>query len=238
LRVLDCKNSGCREQTKEAPLMVDHLCPECAEHFTRVSKLLDRLGIDYVLDGRLVRGLDYYTKTAFEILSGELGAQDALGGGGRYDDLIEMLGGDPTPAVGFAAGVERLLLVLSKQGISQVPDEPLELFVVALGERAKEVTMELLSELRQRLVRCDADFLGRSLRAQMRAANRLRARYVLIIGENELNKNKLVLKDMGKSQQEEIDLDETIDRVCDRLVQRSPSTGEKGCEQEKNAREV
>jgi len=221
LRVLDCKKSGCREQTENTPLMTDHLCPECAAHFAKVKELLDQLNIAYILDGRLVRGLDYYTKTAFEVLSGELGAQDALGGGGCYDELIEMMGGDPTPAVGFAAGIERLLLVLAKQKGMQVPPEPLDLFVIALGDDARKAALGLLEELRHRRVRCDTDFLGRSLKAQMRAANRFKARYVLIIGEDELNKGRFILKDMEKSQQEEIDHDGIVAGICDRLARRS-----------------
>jgi histidyl-tRNA synthetase len=230
LRVLDCKRDSCRSQTEGIPLMVGHLCPECAEHFSRVQELLNSLDIAFVLDGRLVRGLDYYTKTAFEVLSGELGAQDALGGGGRYDDLIEILGGKPTPAIGFAAGIERLLLVLSRQGGGQVLPETLDLFVVALGDDAKNLTLPILEQLRHRLVSCDADFMGRSLKAQLRAANRLGARYALIIGEDELKRGKLVLKDMKRSQQEEIDLDEMVQKVCDRLAQRSSEKQSNSCE--------
>lgn len=229
LRVLDCKRSSCRKQTEDIPLMIDHLCPECAQHFARVQELLSRLDIAYALDGRLVRGLDYYTKTAFEVLSGELGSQDALGGGGRYDDLIEMLGGNPTPAVGFAAGIERLLLVLSKQKGLQVSPKPLDLFVVVLGDDAKKVTLQVLEQLRHRLVRCDTDFVGRSLKAQLRTANRSGARYALIIGEDELSRGKVVLRDMEKSQQEEIDLDETVQKVCGRLAQRPPNEQVDSC---------
>ena len=230
LRVLDCKRDSCRSQTEGIPLMVGHLCPECAEHFSRVQELLNSLDIAFILDGRLVRGLDYYTKTAFEVLSGELGAQDALGGGGRYDDLIEILGGKPTPAVGFAAGIERLLLVLSRQGDGQVLPEVLDLFVVALGDDAKNLTLRVLEQLRHRLVSCDADFMGRSLKAQLRAANRLGARYALIIGEDELKRGKLVLKDMKRSQQEEIDLDKMVQNVCDRMAQRSSEKQSNSCE--------
>jgi len=222
LRILDCKRPSCRKQMKKSPLMVDQLCPECAQHFEGVQELLSSLGIAYVLDGRLVRGLDYYTKTAFEVISGELGAQDALGGGGRYDDLIEMLGGSPTPAIGFAAGIERLLLVMSQQKRLQISPKPLDLFVVILGEAAKKTALEMLEQLRHRFVHCDADFLARSLRAQLRAANRLGAQYSLILGEDELKRGKVILRDMEKSQQEEIDLVESVQKVCDRLAQRSP----------------
>ncbi|KPL18371.1 MAG: histidyl-tRNA synthetase [candidate division Zixibacteria bacterium SM23_81] len=222
LRILDCKEPACREQTEDIPFMIDHLCPECSRHFAKVQELLSQLDVAYVLDGRLVRGLDYYTKTAFEVLSGELGAQDALGGGGRYDDLIEMLGGSPTPAVGFAAGIERLLMVLSREKRPRVSPRSLDLFVVVLGDDAKKVALKVLRQLRHKLVRCDTDFVGRSLKAQLRAANRLGARYALIIGEEELHRGKAILRDMDKSQQEEIDLNESVQEVCDRLARRSP----------------
>jgi histidyl-tRNA synthetase len=218
LRVLDCKEAGCRQQTDDAPVMADHLCPDCAQHFARVQELLGGLGLEYVLDGRLVRGLDYYTKTAFEVLSGELGAQDALGGGGRYDDLVEMLGGRPTPAVGFAAGMERLLLVLSQRGALQIEPERLGLFCIALGQEAQSSGLKILEGIRRQGVSADTDFLNRSMRAQLRAANRLRARYVLIIGEQELKKKKLILKDMSGGRQEEIDLDEAVETICRRLA--------------------
>lgn len=221
LRILDCKQPGCRKQTEDVPLMVDHLCPNCSRHFATVQDLLAQLDIAYVLDGRLVRGLDYYTKTAFEVVSGELGAQDALGGGGRYDDLVEMLGGHPTPAVGFAAGIERLLLVLSKQRELEIPPPRLDVFVIMLGDAAKGATLKLLEQLRDKQLRCDADFLSRSLKAQLRAANRMGARYALIVGEDELKRGKVALRDMQRSQQEEIELDETIEKICDRLAQRS-----------------
>jgi histidyl-tRNA synthetase len=224
LRILDCKQSRCREQTADAPLMTAHLCSECDEHFDRVKGLLGELNIAFVLDGRLVRGLDYYTKTAFEVLSGELGAQDALGGGGRYDDLVEMLGGEPTPAVGFAAGMERLLLVLTQRGILTEGGDPLDLFAVALGQEAQEAALKILENLRGRRLRADTDFLGRSMRAQLRAANRLGARYVLIIGEEELRKKQLVLKDMEGGQQEEIELDEAVENICQRVARSTPVT--------------
>ncbi len=220
LRILDCKEVECGRQTEDIPLMVDHLCPECAGHFSEVQKLLSQMEISFVLDGRLVRGLDYYTKTAFEVVSSQLGAQDALGGGGRYDDLIEMLGGDPTPAIGYAAGMERLLMALTKDGGWQVATKPLDVFVVILGDDAKTLGLHLLEQFRRRQVRSDADFVGRSLKAQLRAANRMGARFVLIMGEHELHRRKVLLRDMEKSQQEELDLDGVVQEVYNRLAQR------------------
>jgi histidyl-tRNA synthetase len=214
LRVLDCKREECRRQTEQAPLMSDHLCADCGRHFTRVRELLDRLDLPYDLDSRLVRGLDYYTRTAFEVISGDLGAQDALGGGGRYDDLVEMLGGSPTPAVGFAAGMERLLLVLEKKSLVPPQPDTVDLFAVLLGERAQEAGLTILEGLRRCGIRCETDFLGRSLKAQMRAANRLGAAYTVIIGEQELSKKQLILKEMQEGRQEEMDLDEAVDTIC------------------------
>jgi histidyl-tRNA synthetase len=214
LRILDCKKDRCREQTRDAPLMTDHLCSECRRHFARVQELLDRLDLRYILDGRLVRGLDYYTRTAFEVISGELGAQDALGGGGRYDDLVEMLGGRPTPAVGFAAGMERLLLVLSQRDLIRSEPNGVDLFMVVLGALAQEAGLKILEGLRHRGVRAETDYLDRSMRAQLRAANRLGARYTLIIGEQELSENRLILKDMEGGQQEEMELDEAVETIC------------------------
>jgi len=225
LRVLDCKQKACREQTRDAPLMSDHLCDECGRHFGRVRELLEHLGLPYDLDGRLVRGLDYYTRTAFEVISGQLGAQDALGGGGRYDDLVEMLGGPPTPAVGFAAGMERLLLVLSRKDL--VPEQPdtVDLFAVLLGAPARQAGLKLLEQLRRCGIRAETDFLDRSLKAQMRAANRLGASYAVIIGEQELSKKQLILKDMKEGQQEEMDLDEAVEKICRTLGPAAPEGG-------------
>jgi len=225
LRVLDCKQESCREQTRDAPLMSDHLCGECDRHFARVRGLLETLALPYDLDGRLVRGLDYYTRTAFEVISGELGAQDALGGGGRYDDLVEVLGGSPTPAVGFAAGMERLLLVLSRKDLVPPQSAAVDLFAVLLGDRAREAGMKILEELRGRGIRAETDYLDRSMKAQMRAANRLEAPYAVIIGEQELDRKRLILKDMKEGQQEEMDFDEAVEKICRTVGPAAPEDG-------------
>jgi len=222
LRVLDCKREECREQTRDAPLMSDHLCDECDRHFSRVRELLEQLELPYDLDGRLVRGLDYYTRTAFEVISGQLGAQDALGGGGRYDDLVEMLGGPSTPAVGFAAGMERLLLVLAQKDLVRPEPDTVDLFAVLLGARARDAGLKLLEQLRRRGIRAETDFLDRSMKAQMRAANRLAASYTVIIGEQELSKERLILKNMSEGQQEEMDLDEAVEKICRAMGSAAP----------------
>jgi histidyl-tRNA synthetase len=207
LRMFDCKNEACIEQLKGAPVMVDFLCEDCRVHYEQVKKYLGELEIDYFEDKRLVRGLDYYTKTAFEIKSPLLGSQDTLLGGGRYDLLVEELGGRSTPAVGFAAGMERFILVLEMLKKATGDDKKLDVFIAALGDEAKAFAVKLIRDLRQKNVICDTDYMGRSLKAQMREANRQRAKKVLIIGEEEMKKGKAVLKDMQTGEQKEIDLD-------------------------------
>jgi histidyl-tRNA synthetase len=206
LRVLDSKNENDRTLTAGAPLMKEHLCEECRAHFDRVRRLLDSLGITYAVDGRLVRGLDYYTKTAFEMTSSALGSQDALAGGGRYDLLVEELGGKPTPGVGFAAGIERLLMVMEKNG-APLPDATgPTLYIAALDARARERAFVEACKLRAQGIAVEVDYLDRSVKAQMREANRLRARFVIVLGQNELSTGKAKLKDMLNGQEREIHL--------------------------------
>jgi histidyl-tRNA synthetase len=207
LRMFDCKKKECTDQLANAPVMLDYLCPECRTHYHQVKSYLKELKVDYLEDPRLVRGLDYYTKTAFEIKSPLLGSQDTLCGGGRYDLLVEELGGKSTPAVGFAAGIERYMLVLQMQKKSEFKEKKLNLFVATLGDEAKVFASKLIKELREKNVSCDTDYLQRSLKAQMKEANRLNAEKVLIIGEEEMKKGIAVLRDMQTSEQKEIELD-------------------------------
>lgn len=219
LRILDCKEEGCREQTAEAPRITDHLCEACHHHFEAVKTLLNRLEIAFEVDHRLVRGLDYYTRTAFEIISGSLGAQNALGGGGRYDLLAEELGGKPTPSVGFAAGIERLLMVLEKENLLPEFQEGPDVFIATLGEAAKTWAIPAARRLRRQGFKVDYDFMGRSLKAQMKEANRSGARFALIVGDNELQAGEVVLRDLTTSEQETVAMD-TIDEM---LRQRTAS---------------
>ncbi|MCK4224198.1 MAG: histidine--tRNA ligase [candidate division Zixibacteria bacterium] len=212
LRMFDCKNEECIEQLKDAPVMVDFLCEDCRAHYDQVKRYLEKLKIDYFEDKRLVRGLDYYTKTAFEIKSPLLGSQDTLLGGGRYDLLVEELGGKSTPAIGFAAGIERFMLVLKMQKKFASEERKLDLFIAALGDETKTFAAKLIRDLRKKNIICDTDYLGRSLKAQMREANRQKAEKVLIIGEEEMKKGKAVLRDMKTGEQEEIELAE-VDRI-------------------------
>ena len=213
LRMFDCKNEECIAQLKGAPVMVDYLCEECRTHYDQVKKYLAELGVDYLEDKRLVRGLDYYTKTAFEIKSPLLGSQDTLLGGGRYDLLVEELGGKATPAIGFAAGMERFVLVLQMQKKLDLEEKKLNLFIAALGDEAKAFAVKLVRDLRQKNISCETDYLLRSLKAQMREANRQKAEKVLIIGEEEMKKGRAVLKDMQSGEQQEIDLDQIGDTL-------------------------
>ena len=217
LRILDCKIDADKPFMAGAPKITDCLCDECKDHFERVKKLLTEAGIDFVLDPRLVRGLDYYTKTAFEIKYLPLGAQSAVAGGGRYDGLIEEMGGKPTPAVGFATGLERVLLALEKQNLLPENTPAEDAFVVALGDVAKESAFCLLAKLRRAGLTASMDFAGRSMKAQMKQANKMHARFALILGEDEVKEGTVMMKDMVASKQEKVPLAEIIETINNQL---------------------
>ena len=208
LRVLDSKDGKDQELTRAAPLMKDHLCSECSEHFLEVQRLLQATQTPFEIDGRLVRGLDYYTKTAFEITSSALGSQDALAGGGRYDLLVEELGGKPTPGIGFAAGMERLMMAMAKDGTLLPADLNPILYIVTTDESSRRWAFTKASSLRSKGVRVEIDYLGRSVKAQMREANRQEARYSVVIGETELQTQKAKLKNMQTGEESSVNLDE------------------------------
>ena len=217
LRILDCKEAGCRAETAEAPKIVEALCENCARHFSRVQQLLNAAGMKYEIDFRLVRGLDYYTRTAYEISSDQLGAQDALCGGGRYDLLVEELGGEATPAVGFAAGMERLLMVLEKTGWQPITAKAPLIFLTPLGEAAMLWATQTASQLRQTGMTVEMDLLSRGLKAQLREANRQQARFAVIVGDNELQAQRAAVRDLTTSQQTEIpftDLVAELQKSC------------------------
>jgi histidyl-tRNA synthetase len=207
LRVLDSKDEHDKELTANAPLIKDHLCDECTRHFATVCSLLDRAGMKYEIDGRLVRGLDYYTKTAFEITSTALGSQDALAGGGRYDLLVEELGGKPTPGVGFAAGIERLLMVLTKLEKNTIAATTPQIFLVGLDEPSRQWAFLKAQELRRSGIGAEVDYLERSIKAQMREANRQQAQYVIVVGESELKTKSAKLKHMQTGEETIVSLD-------------------------------
>ncbi|WP_303841836.1 histidine--tRNA ligase [Selenomonas ruminantium] len=213
LRILDCKADADKPYMADAPKITDCLCEECQDHFHKVQHFLTEAGVEFELDARLVRGLDYYTKTAFEIKYPPLGAQSAVAGGGRYDGLIEEIGGNPTPAVGFATGLERVLLALEKQNLLPEMDTQTDAFVVALGEEAQGAAFKLLTKLRQAGLKAGMDYAGRSMKAQMKQANKANARFALIIGEDEVKEACVQLKDMEKSEQEKVSFDNIVDKL-------------------------
>jgi len=214
LRLLDCKKESCIPLTEQAPKSSDYLCEECKEHFDALKKYLDILGLKFDLDHRLVRGLDYYNRTVFEIQPlGGKGAQSTLGGGGRYDDLIEELGGKSTPAVGFASGIERIILNLKKQNIAVPSTTPPTVYVASLGQAAKDKALQYAAHIRQAGVGAILASGNRSLKAQLRQANVLGATYALIIGEDELRDERVMLRDMAKGEQQQLTFAEAEQRI-------------------------
>jgi histidyl-tRNA synthetase len=212
LRVFDCKKKECQDQLTDAPVVLDFLCPECRRHFEQVKTLLDELRLPYTVNPRMVRGLDYYTRTAFEVVAGELGAQNAVCGGGRYDGLAQEIGGPSVPGIGFAIGVERLVMLLpGEEKYSRHGD----VFLAALGEEAQRKGFALAQELREAGIGVEMDYEGKSLKSQMRKADRLGTPLVVIIGEEELKKNRAILRDMATKSQEEVSLEEVAKRVKD-----------------------
>lgn len=210
MRLLDCKVESCKEIAKDAPLILDYLCEDCSTHFEKLKSDLDALGIAYTIDPRIVRGLDYYTKTVFEFVTTEIGAQGTVCGGGRYDGLIEQLGGQATPALGFGMGLERLLLVLKSQGIQLSEDKFCDLYFVPMGESAERKAMQLTAQLRKEGISAQTDVMGRSLRAQMKYADKLHARFTVVIGDNELEQGEAVLKNMQSGEKIAIKLDDSF----------------------------
>lgn len=197
LRILDCKSPVCKNIAKGAPRTIDFLCDDCKAHFDKLKTLLDDCGVSYEIDTNIVRGLDYYTKTVFEFINESIGAQSTVCGGGRYDGLIETLGGQPTPGLGFASGLERLLMVMDAQGIEIPKPEGCRIFLAALGEAAEVPVQKLVYELRKLGVKAERDTTGRGLKAQMKYADRLGAAYSMVIGDNELNAGIARIKDMS-----------------------------------------
>ncbi len=217
LRILDSKDKNDKQITESAPKIIDNLSDESKARFQKVLGGLTQLGINYEVDFRLVRGLDYYTDTTFEFVSNDLGAQDAIGGGGRYDGLIEMLGGKPTPGAGFGSGIERLILVAEKNNFTFT--EPprfihkLKIYFIALNEEAKRKSLILSNDLRKKGICCETDLLSRSMKAQMREANKLGADFVYIIGDEEMKSGKGVLKKMSDGTQTDVKFDLLKDHV-------------------------
>jgi histidyl-tRNA synthetase len=208
LRILDCKSPDCRELVKGAPVMMDYLCQSCSDDFAALGVCLDARGIDYVIDTGIVRGLDYYTKTAFEFVTGMIGAQGTVCGGGRYDHLISELGGPDVPGVGFGLGIERLLLLLEKSGAAPPEETGPDVFVVFVGDEAKLRAQSLVTELRAAGIAADFDAAARGVKGQFRYADKTRARYALTIGDAELASGTAQLKDMSSGNVTDVPLSE------------------------------
>lgn len=207
LRILDCKSVQCQELLTDIPALTEVLCPRCKAHFTKVQEYLRALGVPFRLEPRLVRGLDYYTLTAFEIVAEGIGAQSSICGGGRYDGLVAQCGGPDLPGIGYAMGLERILATLEQQGIELRSFVQPPLYIATIGEAAQLKGVQLAQELRQKGLAVEKDYQKRSLKAQLKAADRLQARYVLILGEDELRKNEGVLRKMKDSTQFVVPLD-------------------------------
>ena len=210
MRLLDCKNLECKKLAEGAPSILDYLCEDCRNDFEDLKKDLDAMDIRYTVDPGIVRGLDYYTKTAFEFVTNSLGAQGTVCGGGRYDGLVSELGGPETPAVGFGLGIERLLLLMEAEGIEIERPSECDLFIAAMGQNAKYKAFSIAKELRNQGFNVIIDLCERSLKAQLKYADRLGASYCAVIGDNELEKGIAQLRDMKNSYQEEVKLEDII----------------------------
>lgn len=213
MRILDCKEEECNRLSAGSPQMVDCLCDECRDHFAGLRRFLDAAGVSYNLNPRLVRGLDYYTKTAFEIQYPLLGAQSAVCGGGRYDGLIEECGGPSTPGIGFAIGLERVLLAMEKQGLLPAPEDPVPVWVAPIGQEALLPAFSLLDRLRRLGIPSDMDHGSRSLKSQLKQANRTQARYVAMIGEEEARAGTVTLKNMATGEQSVLSADDALKQL-------------------------
>ena len=215
LRIFDCKVETCQGVIADAPRAVDFICEECQQHFDKVKEYLKMAGLDFVINPKMVRGLDYYTRTAFEVVSYQLGSQNAVTGGGRYDNLFQEIGGLDVPGIGFAVGMERLVSLLPKRkGFIQYPD----LFIAALGEETCKWAYQTVNQLHLQGIRAELDYEGKSLKSQMRRANKLKARYVLIMGEEELKKGRAVLRNMETKSQEDIPVGDLLTSLKSKII--------------------
>lgn len=212
LRVFDCKVESCNSIIAEAPQILDYLCTGCAEHFSQVKSFLDDLNVGYLINPKMVRGLDYYTKTAFEIKSGSLGAQNSLAGGGRYDGLVNYLGGPEVPGIGFAVGFERLIACMPQIEINKFQTD---IFIAALGSRAQKISFSLTNELRRAGISAAMDYADKSLKSQMKRADKLNSSFTLIFGDKEIDERRVELRDMKTKNQQVLSLDNLPEAIID-----------------------
>ncbi len=218
MRILDCKSPICSEIAKDAPIVLDYLCDECREHFEGLQKYLTAMGIEYEINSRIVRGLDYYTKTVFEFVTTDIGAQGTVCGGGRYDGLIETLSGKECPALGFGMGLERLILTMESQGIEFAKEDSCDVYFAPMGEAAAIKAMQLTEQLRADGVSAQCDVVGRGLKAQMKYADKIGTKFTVVIGDSELESGKANIKDMNSGEQVEAPLDESFSKVFNALL--------------------
>lgn len=219
MRVLDCKSPECQQAVQGAPVMINYLCEDCAAHFEGLKQRLKLLGINYVVDPHIVRGLDYYTRTVFEFISENIGAQGTVIGGGRYDGLVEELGGAPTPALGFAMGLERLLMQMEACGADFPEEIRCDLYIASAGEQAQLRALKLCTELRQEGFIAECDCMGRSVKAQMKYAGKLGARYATVLGDNELTGGSCTVKNMQDGSEHTVSLDGFTDSIYRLLIE-------------------
>ena len=205
LRILDCKNDVCKEITKNAPKIIDYICDDCSEHFEKVKKLLTVAGVEFKINPNIVRGLDYYTRTVFEFVSENIGAQGTVCGGGRYDGLISDLGGTDTPGIGFAVGIERILMLLENTGKNIENPNTVQVYFAPMGEKENEKAFELCTLLRAKGIIADFDHMGRGIKAQFKYADKIGAKYVAVIGSNELENGVVKLKNMTDGSETEVE---------------------------------
>ena len=219
LRILDCKNESCRNIVRKTFKEIDFLCPDCVLHFEQTIRFLDLLGVKYAVDPYIVRGLDYYTRTVFEISHDKLGAQNAIGAGGRYDNLISDMGGTATGAFGFALGVDRVIMAINElDGASARPEQGLGLFIATIGEEGYRKAFSILNELRAAGIACDIDYESSSLKSQMRRADKIKAKFVLIIGDDEVRKGEAVLRDMNTKEQINVNIEDIVKTVKGKIL--------------------
>ena len=213
MRIFDCKEEACRQKLKNAPALLDHVCPDCRSHFDALCAKLEIMGIRYAIDKGIVRGLDYYTRTVFEFVSRNIGTQGTVCGGGRYDGLMEACGGPKTPGIGFGLGVERLLMEMENQGLEfPLPEAPL-IYVGSIGEKAAAVVETICWEMRRKGISCIKDVMGRSVKAQMKYADKMGTRYTMVLGDNEIESGRAALRDMKSGESRDISLDSLTDRL-------------------------
>jgi histidyl-tRNA synthetase len=213
MRILDCKSPECQVLVQGAPHMLDYLCEDCSNAFDDLKKNLDAMEIEYLVDPGIVRGLDYYTKTAFEFVSNKIGAQGTVCGGGRYDNLIELIGGPPIPGVGFGMGIERLLLLMDANGLEVPEPDNLDVFIAFMGDRAKLFGLKLLRDLRNQGIKAEMDSLGRNIKGQFKYSDRLDSKYTIVIGDNELDQNIVSIKNMKTSEQKQVSLQDIVKEI-------------------------